>query len=61
MRSRTTTGFLAAALCAVAVACGGSPAVEESPTAVPGMDGEVDPSIGVGASDQPDNSSSEQP
>lgn len=63
MSPRTTTGFITAALCAAAVACGGggSPSVEDSPTAVPGMDGNVDPSIGVGASEQPDNSSSEQP
>ena len=53
MTPRTTTGFLTAALCAAAVACGGSPSIEESPEAVPGMDGSLDPSIGVGASEQP--------
>lgn len=61
MTPRTSTGLITAALCAAAVACGGSPSVEESPSAVPGMDGNVEPSIGVGVSEQPDNSASEQP
>lgn len=49
------TAALAALLAAGAIACGGAPAADESPEAVPGMDGQTRPSIGTGASEQPDS------
>ena len=52
--SVATKTMLAALLAAGAVACGGAPAADESPSAVPGMGGETQPSIGTGVSEQPD-------
>jgi hypothetical protein len=45
---------IASLLALGAIACGGAPEADESPEAVPGMDGQTRPSIGTGVSEQPD-------
>lgn len=53
--TKTKTAVLAAAVLSLgAVGCGGDPGAQESPSAVPGMGGETQPSIGPAVSEQPD-------
>ena len=54
MTNTRTAALVAAVLTFGAAACGGAPAPEESPSAVPGMQGETEPSLGTGESDAPD-------
>lgn len=62
MSKTLSAALLAVVLGLGAVACGGDPpATEESPSAVPGMGGETQPSMGPGESDPPDTSASEAP
>lgn len=55
MKTRVATAALAALLLLGSAACnrGGSTTVEESPSAVPGMNESVQPSIGTGATVEP--------
>lgn len=55
MTNATTAALIAAVLTLGAAGCGGgAPAPEESASAVPGMGGETQPSLGPGVSEQPD-------
>lgn len=55
MKTRIVSAALAALLLVGTAACGGdgSAAVEESPSAVPGMNESVQPSLGTGATVEP--------
>lgn len=54
MRTRRITAVVPALLLVWAAACGGGDAdVQDSPSAVPGMDSSVEPTLGTGATDLP--------
>ena len=55
MRTRRITAVVPALLLVWAAACGGgdSANVQDSPSAVPGMEGSVEPTLGTGATDLP--------
>ena len=57
MKTRRITAVLPAVLLIWAAACGGGASTpDESPSAVPGMEGSVEPTLGTGATDAPTES-----